>query len=217
MIEVKGLVKRFNSGSKSVIALHDIDLHIKEGEFTLIKGPSGCGKSTLLFCMGGLLKPSAGAVLISGKELYSIPEKERLMYRVKKTGMVYQSYYLLPYFTVAENIRISRQLDGVAFSDDEFFKIVKRLKIDHRLNHKPSELSVGEKQRVSLARALILKPEVILADEPTGNLDPDNVIVVLQCLKEFKNEGGTVVMVTHGTEADSFATRQIEMNNGRIV
>jgi len=217
MIEVKGLVKLFNSGRQSVTALDNIDLHIKRGEFTLIKGPSGCGKSTLLFTMGGLLKPSAGAVRISGKELYSLSGKELLQYRTQQVGFVFQSYYLMPYLTVAENILISNQLKGVSFSNDEVQQVAKRLKIAHRLNHKPSELSVGEKQRTCLARAMIVKPEVILADEPTGNLDPENAAEVLRYLNEFKAEGGTVVMVTHGTEADTFATRQIEMKEGRII
>ncbi|MBI9065089.1 MAG: ATP-binding cassette domain-containing protein, partial [Marinilabiliaceae bacterium] len=132
-------------------------------------------------------------------------------------GFVFQSYYLMPYLTVAENILISNQLKGVSFSNDEVQQVAKRLKIDHRLHHKPSELSVGEKQRTCLARAMIVKPEVILADEPTGNLDPENAAEVLRYLNEFKAEGGTVVMVTHGPEADTFATRQIEMKEGRII
>ncbi|MCT4601445.1 MAG: ABC transporter ATP-binding protein [Marinifilum sp.] len=217
MIEIRGLEKRFNSGHKSVVALNNIHLQISKGEFALIKGSSGCGKSTLLFCMGGLLKPSSGTIRVSGKDLYSMSEQEKLTFRVRKMGMVYQSYHLLPYFNVAENIRISSRLDGVSFREDELMTMAKRLKIDHRLSHQPSELSVGEKQRVCLARTLILKPEIILADEPTGNLDPENSTVVLQCLNEFKREGGTVVMVTHGTEADLFATRQIEMNNGKVI
>lgn len=217
MIEVKGLVKRFNSGRQSVTALVNIDLHLNRGEFALIKGPSGCGKSTLLFTMGGLLKPSAGAVRISGKELYSLSGKELLKYRTQQIGFVFQSYYLMPYLTVAENILISNQLKGVSFSNDEVLQVAKRLKIAHRLHHKPSELSVGEKQRTCLARAMIIKPEIILADEPTGNLDPENAAEVLRYLNEFKAGGGTVVMVTHGAEADTFATRQIEIKEGRII
>lgn len=217
MIELKGIEKRFCSGKQTVIALNNIDLQIDKGEFVLLKGPSGCGKSTLLFTIGGLLKPTSGILKVAGKDLYSLSEKERLSYRIKKTGMIYQSYHLLPYFTVKENILVTEKLTGISIDRDELVRIAKRLKIDHRLDHRPSELSVGEKQRVSLARAMLVKPEIILADEPTGNLDPENVKEVLLFLNEYKNDGGTVVMVTHGEEANEFATRQINMNLGSIV
>jgi putative ABC transport system ATP-binding protein len=217
MIEVKKLVKKFKSGNKSVLALNEIDLKIEQGEFVLIKGPSGCGKSTLLFSLGGLQKPTNGDIQIAGENLYSISERERLLYRSLKIGFVFQSYYLIPYLTVAENILIINKVKGINVSEEIMLEITKRLKIDHRLNHLPSELSVGEKQRTSLARAMIGQPEVILADEPTGNLDPDNARQVLQYLNEFKKGGGTVIMVTHGAEADVLADRQIYMKEGKLV
>lgn len=217
MIEIKGLTKEFISGGQKVTALNNVDLQIQGGEFVLIKGSSGCGKSTLLFTAGGLLKPSAGSVRIANQELYTMSGKELLRYRAQKTGFVFQSYYLLPYLNVFENIIAANHLGGNTIRVDDVHQIAQRLKIEHRLKHKPSELSVGEKQRVSLARAMIVNPDIILADEPTGNLDPENAAEVLCCLHEFKEAGGTVVMVTHGAEADGCATRQIKMNKGQIT
>jgi len=217
MIEIKGLQKLFNSGKQRVTALDDIDLKIEKGEFLLIKGPSGCGKSTLLFCMGGLLKPTAGAVRIAGEELYSLSDRELRRYRSEKAGFVFQSYYLLPYLTVAENIALQKKTLGAEISSEAVIEIAQGLHIDHRLNHKPGELSIGERQRVSLARVLMVNPDIMLADEPTGNLDPENAAEVLRYLHEYQQKGGTVVMVTHGAEADAFATRQITMKDGKIV
>lgn len=217
MIDIKGLTKVFTSGKQRVVALDNLELNIEKGEFVLIKGHSGCGKTTLLFTIGGLLKPSAGSVRVDGKELYTMSREELLQYKALKTGFVFQSYYLLPYLTVYDNIAISNKLKGINITKEAVLSIAERLKIDHRLSHKPSELSVGEKQRVSLARAMVTNPVLILADEPTGNLDPENAKQVLGFLEEFKSNGGTVVMVTHGTDADTHADREIYMNNGSLV
>ncbi len=193
IIETKGLSKIFHTGGKEVTALDNVDLNIQKNDFALIKGPSGCGKSTLLFAMGGLLNPSAGAVRV-----------------------VFQSYYLLPYLSVSENIMLLNKVDGINVTKEEVIKVAERLNIHQRLEHLPSELSVGEKQRTSLARALVVKPSIILADEPTGNLDPENAAEVIRYLYEFREQGGTVVMVTHGTDADKYATRHINMKEGRV-
>ena len=217
MIEIKGLVKIFNSGGNKVTALDNVDLSIQKGDFALIKGPSGCGKSTLLFTIGGLLKPSAGAVRISGLDMYSLSEKERLQYRSRIFGFVFQSYYLMPYLTVLENIMIVNNVSEIKITEGEVHQMTDGFNLNHRLNHKPSELSVGEKQRVCLVRALAIKPEIILADEPTGNLDPENANDVLVHLDAFRNQGGTVVMVSHGTDADKYATRQIKVGNGGVI
>lgn len=217
MIEVKGLDKTFHAGSNVVTALDNVDLNIRKDDFALIKGPSGCGKSTLLFAMGGLLTPSAGAVRVSGKEIYALSEKERLRYRSRIIVFVFQSYYFIPYLSIAENILVLNKVDGIKLTLEEVQSVAERLNIHHRLDHKPSELSVGEKQRASLARAMVVKPSIILADEPTGNLDPENASEVIRYLSEFNKQGGTVVMVTHGSDADSFATRQLMMNQGKII
>lgn len=217
MIEVKGLTKIFNSGGKRVSALENVDLKIQKGDFTLIKGPSGCGKSTLLFALGGLLTPSSGAIRISGVDLYALTETKRLQFRSKAIGFVFQSYYLIPYLTVMENIMVLNKVNGLKVTKKEVTKLAEQLNFDHRLNHKPAEMSIGEKQRVSLVRALAIKPEIILADEPTGNLDPENAEVVLKHLELFQLEGGTVVMVSHGSDADKYATNNIYMDRGGIA
>lgn len=217
IIEVKGLDKTFHAGNKTVAALDNVDLKINKGDFALIKGPSGCGKSTLLFAMGGLLVPSAGAVRISGHEIYSLSENERLRYRSRIIVFVFQSYYFIPYLSITDNILLLNKVDGIEITMEEVRKVAERLNIHQRLDHKPSELSVGEKQRASLLRALVVKPSIILADEPTGNLDPENAAEVIRYLHEFHQKGGTVVMVTHGSDADNFATRQIYMRQGKIL
>ena len=216
IIELKGLDKTFHTGDKAVAALDHVDLIIHKGDFALIKGPSGCGKSTLLFVMGGLLKPTAGAVRVSDKEIYSLSAKERLQYRSRVIAFVFQSYYLLPYLSVAENILLLNKVNGIKVTKDEVLEAAERLNIHQRLDHLPSELSIGEKQRANLVRALVVKPAVILADEPTGNLDPGNAAEVIRYLHDFHEQGGTVVMVTHGSDADRYATRNIRMAQGTI-
>ncbi len=150
-------------------------------------------------------------VKINELDLYSMGERKLAEYRSSKIGFVFQSYYLLPYLSVAGNILISNKLKGISSTKAEVDKITALLNISHRLNHKPSELSVGEKQRVALARTLVLKPEIILADEPTGNLDPENTQEVLNTLKHFKEQGGTVIMATHSNEADTYASQMMNM------
>lgn len=216
MIEIQGLTKEFRSKRGKVLALNSIECLIQEKEFVLIKGASGCGKSTLLFTMGGLLKPTTGTIRVMSHDLYTMSSKELLRYRAHNTGFVFQAYHLLPYLSVYENILINNITSGKGIAELEVVQIARQLKIEHRLHHKPSELSAGEKQRVSLARALITKPKIIFADEPTGNLDPVNTEHVLKCLKEYNGLGGTVVMVSHGDEADKYASRQIIMNAGQI-
>lgn len=198
-------------------ALDNIDLKIDRGEFALVKGPSGCGKSTLLFSLGGLLKPTSGAIRISDMDIYALSEKQRLKFRSQQIGFVFQSYYLVPYLSVMENFMLLNQVNGANVSKEEMDKVAERLHLSRRLDHKPSEMSVGEKQRASLARALALKPKLVLADEPTGNLDPENAAIVLNYLDEYRIDGGTVVMVSHGSDADKYATRNIKVDNGKII
>ncbi len=215
MIEAKGLTKVFDSGGKKVNALSRVDLQIQKGDFAMIKGPSGCGKSTLLFLLGGLLKPSSGDILIDGENLYMLSEKERNSYRSSKIAFVFQSYHLIPYLSIMDNILLLNKIKGIHVTNEEIITLAKNVHIHDRLDHKPSELSVGEKQRASLVRALVVKPDIILADEPTGNLDPENAKEVIHYLRQYNEDGGTVLMVTHDT--DVFASRQIHMKNGQIV
>ncbi len=217
MIEVKDISKKYNSGKNEVKALDGINLNIDASEFVLIKGESGSGKSTLLFVLGGMLKPTSGEVVVDGKSLFGSSEKERTVYRSKEIGFVFQSYHLLPYLNVMDNILLSNKLKGTEISKDESISLAEELGIKERLNHKPSELSAGEKQRTALARALITRPSIILADEPTGNLDEKNTREVMNFLQDFQKKGGTVVMVTHGNLADPYATRIINLNKGKIT
>ncbi len=217
MIEAQNITKVFNSAKEKVIALKTIDLIVKKSEFVLIKGESGSGKSTLLFIMGGMLNPTSGKMIVNNKDLFTLSEAERSKYRANEIGFVFQSYHLLPYLNVLENIMLSNKLPSIQIQKEEVFKIAKELGIADRLDHKPSQLSAGEKQRIALARALITNPSVILADEPTGNLDEKNTLEVLNYLKHFQQKGGTVVMVTHGNLADKYATRTIQLQKGELI
>lgn len=217
MVVTKNLTKIFASGNKQVIALNEVTLNIKRGDFILIKGKSGCGKSTLLFTLGGMLIPSDGFVNVSGQDIYALSESQRTRYRAKNIGFVFQSYYLFPYLSVLENMMMPGRVNKTAFSQSEVEQFAKELNIADRLQHKPAELSMGEKQRVALARAMITRPQLILADEPTGNLDPLNALEVLKHLHCFNKSGGTVVMVTHGNEADPFASGIVNMDKGKII
>ena len=210
MIEVKNISKSYNTKNGEVKALSEIDLKIKPSEFVLVKGESGSGKTTLLFSLGGMQQPTSGEVIVNSKKLYSLSEKERIKYRANEIGFVFQSYHLLPYLNILENIMLPNKVSESVFQKEDVVELVKDLGIDDRLYHKPSELSAGEKQRVALARALITKPALILADEPTGNLDKENTLEVMKYFKKFQENGGTVVMVTHGDLADDFATRIIK-------
>lgn len=217
MIEVKSITKQYNSGKSKVTALNNINLKVEKSEFILIKGESGSGKSTLLFVMGGMLNPTSGDIIINKKNIVGLSEKELGKYRANEIGFVFQSYHLLPYLNVLENIMLPNESSGVKIEKEAVINIVEELGIKDRLYHKPSQLSAGEKQRVALARALITEPSLILADEPTGNLDEKNTIEVMNHLKAYQEKGGTVIMVTHGNLADSYATRTIRLDSGKII
>lgn len=217
MIKVQNILKEFTADKSKVIALDAINLSVEKSEFVLIKGESGCGKSTLLFILGGMLKPTSGEVIVNNKSLFSLSEKERTNYRANEIGFVFQAYHLLPYLNVIENIMLPNKVIDVSYSKEEVLKIAKELGIEDRLYHKPSQLSAGEKQRVALARAMITKPSLILADEPTGNLDKSNALEVLKYFKEYQKNGGTVVMVSHGDYVDPYASRIIHMSNGKLL
>jgi len=216
MVEAQKISKKFSAGKNEVEALDKIDLKVNRSEFVLIKGESGSGKSTLLFILGGMLKPSSGKVIVNDKDLFSLSEKERTKYRANEIGFVFQSYHLLPFLNVLDNIMLPNKLPEIQFKKEDVYKIAEEFGIKDRLFHKPSQLSAGEKQRVALARALITKPSLILADEPTGNLDEKNTIEVMNYLKSFQNKGGTVIMVTHGNLADKYSTRIVNLHQGKL-
>ncbi|WP_223549104.1 ABC transporter ATP-binding protein [Aestuariivivens sp. NBU2969] len=217
MLEVKNISKQFSSGKNQVLALKNINLKVEASEFVLIKGESGSGKSTLLFIMGGMLRPSSGEVIVNYSDIAKLSEHERNVYRAKHVGFVFQSYHLLPYLNVKENIMVSNSLNTVTITEEAVLKMVEQLGILDRLYHKPAQLSAGERQRVALARALITNPSLILADEPTGNLDEKNTIEVMNYLKAYQEKGGTVIMVTHGHLADNYATRTIRLQKGQLI
>ncbi|MCD6332350.1 MAG: ABC transporter ATP-binding protein [Bacteroidales bacterium] len=216
MIEVQQLTRKFRNGSRSVTALDQVSLSVIEGSFTLIKGPSGSGKTSLLFSIGGMLRPTSGTVRAFGKDLYALPASSRRKLIATRIAFVFQSYYLLPYLTVKENIFVQNRLGFISIDKDYVYKIIDLLGLTNRLRHKPAELSVGEKQRVVLARTLAVQPRLILADEPTGNLDTENSGIVLDIFKIFQKEGGTLLMVTHDHQADSHASRIFHLNHGRL-
>jgi putative ABC transport system ATP-binding protein len=219
MIEIHDLKKVFHTGEVEVHALRGVDLSVAKGEFVAVSGPSGSGKSTLFHILGGLTPPTSGSVSIAGRDLLSMTEAERTELRKNGVGFVFQKYNLLPTLTAAENIEIARDIAGHhGPRSAQFEEIVKLLGIAGRMDHKPRALSGGEQQRVAIARAIVNDPALLLADEPTGNLDSENSEAVLKILVDLNERlGQTILMITHDAEAASFAHRIVRMKDGRIV
>ena len=218
MIQVRGLRKTYHVGEVDVQALRGVDLDVGRGEFLAIIGPSGSGKSTLFHILGGLAPPTSGEVLIDGVNLRKLSEAERTEMRQKKVGFVFQKYNLLPTLTARDNIAIAQALAGVTSQPAGFEEILQLLGINKRLDHKPRALSGGEQQRVAIARALVNQPAILLADEPTGNLDTENSNAVLEILRDLnKRTRQTILMITHNPEAAAFADRTITMRDGKVV
>jgi putative ABC transport system ATP-binding protein len=218
IIRVRGLHKIFHVGDVEVPALRGVDLDVMRGEFLAIIGPSGSGKSTLFHILGGLAPPTAGEVLIEGLDMRKLKESERTEMRQKKVGFVFQKYNLLPTLTAKDNIAIAQALSGTYSPPSNFDEILQLLGIKQRLNHKPRALSGGEQQRVAIARALVNQPAILLADEPTGNLDTANSNAVLEILRDLnKRQHQTILMITHNPEAAAFADRTVAMRDGRVV
>lgn len=207
-------------GGVEVHALRGIDLKVETGEFIAILGPSGSGKSTLFHVVGGLTPPTSGVVRIEGQDLTGMTERQRTKLRRRAVGFVFQKFNLLPTLTARENIEIARDIAGNHQPLSDYFKeVVKVLGISNRLDHKPYALSGGEQQRVAIARAIVNHPRILLADEPTGNLDTANSELVLNTLKQLNEEfGQTVLMITHNPEAAEFVSkRRIEMRDGLVI
>jgi putative ABC transport system ATP-binding protein len=219
-IDIQNLTKTYRVGDVEVNALRGVNLKIERGEFVAIVGPSGSGKSTLFHILGGLTPPTSGAVLIDGTDLVKMSEADRTRLRKTTVGFVFQKYNLLPTLTGAGNIEIARHIAGKNGHerDPQFEEILKLLGISGRLNHKPRALSGGEQQRIAIARALVNHPSLLLADEPTGNLDSENSTAVLSLLQGLnKRLGQTILMITHNPEAAAYADRIVTMRDGRIV
>ena len=218
LIEVKNLSKVYGSGEAEVTALKNIDLNIEQGEFVAIVGPSGSGKSTLLHLLGGVDKPSSGEVIIKGESIYKLKEKELAILRRRKLGFVFQFFNLIPVLTAEENIEMPVLLDNGKIDKNYMNELLKLLGLEERRNHHPSELSGGQQQRVSIGRALANKPSIILADEPTGNLDSKNSKEVLELLKYCaKKYNQTLILITHDINIAKSADRVITIEDGKIT
>jgi putative ABC transport system ATP-binding protein len=217
-IRVRGLKKIYHVGDLDIQALRGVDLEVERGAFLSIIGPSGSGKSTLFNVLGALTPPSGGEVWIDGANLHELTESQRTELRQHKIGFVFQKYNLLPTLSARDNIEIARYLAGSRKPPADFDQTLTLLGIRHRLNHKPRALSGGEQQRVAIARALVNQPAILLADEPTGNLDTENSNAVLTLLRDLnRNRQQTILMITHNPEAAAYADRTVTMRDGRII
>ena len=218
-IQVENITKVYRIGKVDVPALRGVSFEVQRGEFVSIVGPSGSGKSTLFYIMGGLTRPTSGRVLIDGADFAQMSDARRTEMRKRKIGFVFQKFNLLPTLDAKSNILMAKEISGNGDRDPAHFnRITDLLGLSKRLNHRPSELSGGEQQRVALARALINKPTVVLADEPTGNLDSKNSEIVLDMLRLSNKElGQTVMMITHNPQAAEYGNRIIHMRDGQIV
>ncbi|HEY6344567.1 MAG TPA: ABC transporter ATP-binding protein [Bryobacteraceae bacterium] len=220
MIEIHDLKKVYHVGDVDIHALRGVDLSVARGEFVSVVGPSGSGKSTLFHILGGLTPPTSGSVHIDGRDLLGMSDAERTNLRKTGVGFVFQKYNLLPTLTARDNIEIARDIAGRRnhAPDPWFEEIVKLLGIEGRLNHKPRALSGGEQQRVAIARAIVNRPSLLLADEPTGNLDTENSNTVLAVLRDLNERTGqTILMITHNPEAAAYGHRTVAMRDGRVI
>ena len=217
MIHVRKLTKTYRVGEVDVHALRGVSLDVAHGEFLAVVGPSGSGKSTLFNVLGGLAAPSSGEVYIDGVDLRGMSESDRTELRQRKVGFVFQKYNLLPTLSAADNIGIAQSIAHIKTRPADFDQTLELLGIKNRLHHKPRALSGGEQQRVAIARALVNQPALLLADEPTGNLDTQNSNAVLDILRNLnKRIGQTILMITHNPEAAAFADRIVTMRDGQV-
>jgi putative ABC transport system ATP-binding protein len=218
IISTKNLRKVYRFGKVDVPALRGVDLIVQEGEFLAVVGPSGCGKSTLLHILGGLTGPTDGQVTVDGNDFRQMSDADRTRFRRHKIGFVFQRFNLLPTLSARNNIAIALHIQGNGINPERFDTITRMLGIAEKLHHRPYALSGGEQQRVAIARAIICEPKILLADEPTGNLDTENSQVVLDMLKELNRSfRQTILMITHNPEAAGVADRIIRMKDGRII
>jgi putative ABC transport system ATP-binding protein len=219
ILKTEELAKIYKIGKVEVPALRGVSLDIKEGEFVAIMGPSGCGKSTLLHLLGGLLSPTSGKIIIDDEDLSKVSDAKRTDIRRRKIGFVFQRFNLFPTLSADGNLKLAERIHtGKNGNSEKRREVLRLLQIEDKLNHKPLELSGGEQQRVALARAVINDPAIILADEPTGNLDSENSEIVLEMFRELNERlGQTIIMITHNPEAAQHCNRIINMRDGVVV
>lgn len=218
MIEIRNAGKIYHQGGEDVPALRDVSFRIKKGEFLSIMGPSGSGKSTLLNLIGGLDQPTSGEIFIDGSPLHGISDDELTLIRRRKVGFIFQFFNLLPILTAEENVALPLLLDGIPFARirEKAVTLLEKVGLGGRVGHRPEQLSGGEMQRVAIARALVTEPAVLLADEPTGNLDSNRSKEILELLKCLNKKGQTIVMVTHDSSAALFGTRIVRLKDGSV-
>jgi len=220
ILKTENLAKSYKIGKLDIPALRGVSLQIEKGEFVAIMGPSGCGKSTLLHLLGGLLSPTSGVIMIDGEDLSKVSDAERTDIRRRKIGFVFQRFNLFPTLTADGNLKLAEKIHtgNGGGSAENRREVLRLLKLEDKMHHKPLELSGGEQQRVALARAIINSPAIILADEPTGNLDTENSEIVLEMFKELNRKyNQTIIMITHNPEAAAVCSRIIRMRDGRIA
>ena len=218
ILKVENLTKIYGKDNNKVVALDNVSFTVEKGEFVAIVGASGSGKSTLLHLLGGVDTPTSGKVFIDGQEIYKLNSDKLAIFRRREVGLIYQFYNLIPILTVEENITLPLELDNRKVDKFELNEIIKLLGLERRRNHLPNELSGGQQQRTSIGRAIITKPAIILADEPTGNLDSkasEEVVTLLQKMNEDYKQ--TIIMITHNLEIASYADRIITIEDGKIV
>ena len=219
MIRTENLTRIFRTEEIETIALNGVNINVKDGEFVAIMGPSGCGKSTLLNILGLLDTPTEGKYWLGDEEVGHLKERERTAYRKGRIGFVFQNFNLIDELTVEENIDLQLKYLGIGKAErkERVLDILRKVKLSHRAKHYPHQLSGGQQQRVAIARAVVGKPSIILADEPTGNLDSKNGMEVMQLLSELTDEGTTIVMVTHSKHDATYASRIINLFDGQVV
>ena len=218
ILKTENLWKVYRSGKLEVPALRGVNMEVYPGDFVSIMGPSGCGKSTMLHVMGGLAQATRGRVFLDGNDLSTLSDSARTLLRRHKIGFVFQRFNLLPTLDAYHNITLAQHIHGNGFDPHRFEAVATLLGLAERLHHKPSELSGGEQQRVALARAIISEPKIVLADEPTGNLDTKSSETVLGLLRQLNRElGQTIVMITHNPEAATYGNRVLHMRDGMVV
>lgn len=218
ILRVENLTKVYGSGNNKVVALDNVSFSVEKGEFVSIVGASGSGKSTLLHLLGGVDRPTSGKVLINDTDIFKMNDDELAIFRRRQVGLIYQFYNLIPILNVRENITLPLELDNKRVSDEEVDNLIKMLGLDKRSKHLPNELSGGEQQRTSIGRALISRPAIVLADEPTGNLDTKASEEIVSLLKKSNKEmKQTIIMFTHNLELAKVADKIIEIADGRIV
>lgn len=217
MLELKEVSKSFAGPNGTVKAMKDVSLSVKAGKVITVQGPSGSGKTTLLLAAGALLRPDSGTVLIDGEDPYALNPNGRSSLRAEKIGFVFQQFHLVPYLSVLDNVLAPSVARPSAGAVNRAKELIAYFKLTDRMYHLPAQLSTGQRQRTALARALLNKPKIILADEPTGNLDNESGRVVLGYLAEFARQGGAVLIVTHDSEAIKFADRNVILRDGQIA